>query len=520
MEQRHIQALLKPSAYPEPTKNVTLVQTHISFLFLTDSFVYKIKKAVDLGFLNFTTLDRRRFYCEEEVRLNRRLCPDVYLGVVQLRESRDGVTFYNNGQIVDYAVKMRRLPEERMLHRLLQENMVDESDIREIARTIAEFHKTAERSKEIEQYGGLETMTNNWDENFRQVADFVGITLEQKDLELIREWVAEFLSTHGDLFAERISGGFIRDCDGDIHAENICLSDRVYIFDCIEFNNRFRYIDTAADIAFLAMDFDYHNKRKFTDIFLDEYTAVSGDTGLAAVMDFYKIYRAFVRGKVESFRLLDRQMSADEKDAAKERARRHFRLASGYILRRHLVPSLIIFSGLMGTGKSTMAAELAFELGLDIARSDVVRKEIARIPETEHRPYGYGEGIYTEDYTIATYKRLLRTSEEALESGHTIIMDASFSRKCDRELFRALAQRLAVPFFIIKTTCPDELAYRRLNSRLLSRGNASDGRWELFYRQKAEFEEIDVDEGRLIVLDTIRPIVENVNTIMRFLGLR
>jgi aminoglycoside phosphotransferase family enzyme/predicted kinase len=520
MEQRDIQALLKPSAYPEPTQTVTLVQTHVSFLFLTDSFVYKIKKPVDLGFLNFTTLDRRRFYCEEEVRLNRRLCPDVYLGVVKLRESSDGVTFSNNGQIVDYAVKMRRLPDERMLHRLLQENKVDEADIREIARTIAEFHKDAESNKEIEQYGGLETIINNWDENFRQVADFVGLTLEQNDLELIQEWVNSFFSMHGNLFAERISGGFIRDCDGDIHAENICLSDRVYIFDCIEFNNRFRYIDTAADIAFLAMDFDYHNKRKFADIFVEEYIAASDDAGLVKVLEFYKIYRAFVRGKVECFRLNDRQMPPDEKDIAKEKAKRHFRLASGYILRRRLTPSLIVFSGLMGTGKTTLASELAFELGLDIARSDVVRKEIALIPENEHPLYGYGEGIYTEDYSHATYERLLKTSEETLESGRTMVIDASFSRKLDRKLFRSLAQRLAVPFFIILTTCPDELAYRRLNSRLKSRDNASDGRWELFYLQKAEFEEIDVDEGRLITLDTIRPIVENINKIMRFLEIR
>ena len=520
MVQQLTQALLNPSAYPEPTKSVTLIQTHVSFLFVTDNFVYKIKKPVDLGFLNFTTLDRRRFYCEEEVRLNRRLCPDVYLGVVQLRESPGGVTFHPHGRIVDYAVKMRRLPEDRMLDHLLRENKVDETSIREIAGTIARFHSMTEKSDEIDSYGSITTITGNWEENFRQVADFVGTTIEAKDLGLIREWVRGFLTEKKDLFNNRISGGFIRDCDGDIHAENICLADKVYIFDCIEFNKRFRYIDTAADIAFLAMDFDYHNKSKFADVFVDAYISASGDSGLINVLDFYKIYRAFVRGKVESFRLNDRQIPLHEKAAAKERANRHFRLAAGYIMRRKLPPSLIIFSGLMGTGKSTLADGLAFELGLEIARSDVIRKKIANIPETEHCLYRFGEGIYTEEFTRATYEEILKASEKALRSGRSIVIDASCSRKRDRELFRTLAQRLAVPFHIIQTTCTDELANSRLNYRMESQFDASDGRRELFYLQKAEFEQIDASEGKLLVVDTSHPIEENLDMIQHFLELR
>jgi aminoglycoside phosphotransferase family enzyme/predicted kinase len=513
-------ALLNPSAYPEPTKSVTLRQTHVSFLFITDNFVYKIKKPVDLGFLNFTTLDRRRFYCEEEVRLNRRLCPDVYLGVVQLRESPGGVSFHPHGRIVDYAVKMRRLPEERMLDHLLRENKVDETSIREIADTIASFHSVAEKNEEIDSYGSLTTITGNWEENFRQVADFVGTTIKAKDLELISEWVRGFLDENKDLFYDRISGGFIRDCDGDIHAENICLADKVYIFDCIEFNQRFRYIDTAADIAFLAMDFDYHNKNKFADVFVDTYISASGDTGLINVLDFYKIYRAFVRGKVESFRMNDRLMSFQEKASAKERAKRHFRLAAGYIMRRKLPPGLIIFSGLMGTGKSTLASELAFELRLEIARSDVIRKQIAHIPETEHCLYRFGEGIYSEEFTRNTYEIMLKASENALRSGLGMVVDASCSRKHDRELFRTLAQKLAVPFHIIQTTCADELANSRLDYRMESRLDASDGRRELFYLQKAEFEQLDASEGELLTVDTSHPIEKNLDTIQHFLELR
>jgi uncharacterized protein len=512
--------LLNPSAYPEPTKSVTLVHTHVSLLFITDNFVYKIKKPVDLGFLNFTTLDRRRFYCEEEVRLNRRLCPDVYLGVVQLRESAAGITFHPHGRIVEYAVKMRRLPEDRMLDRLLRENKVDEADIREIAGVIARFHSTAETSDEINSFGSIATITANWEENFRQVADFVGITIRAMDLELIREWIGAFIKEQHNLFNDRVAGGFIRDCDGDIHAGNICLADKVYIFDCIEFNKRFRYIDTAAEIAFLAMDFDYHNNSNFAGVFVDSYIASSGDTGVITVLDFYKIYRAFVRGKVESFRLHDRQIPHHEKAVARETANRHFRLAVGYTIRRKLPPGLLIFSGLMGTGKSTLAAELAFELGLETARSDVIRKQIANIPESEHSQYRFGEGIYSGEFTHATYDKMLQASEKVLRSGRSIVIDASCSRKSDREQFRALAQRLSVPLHIIHTTCTDELANSRLNERMEHGLDASDGRSELFFLQKAEFEPVATDEGKLLVVDTSQPIGENLDRIYQLLALR
>jgi aminoglycoside phosphotransferase family enzyme/predicted kinase len=520
MEQKYIIQLLKSSSYPDATLNVKLIQTHISYLFLTDRYVYKVKKPVDYGFLNFTTLDRRRFYCEEEVRLNRRLCPDVYLGVMQIRDSEQGISFQGNGEIIDYAVKMRRLPENRMLDALMRDNAVVESDIRTIAATIARFHDAAERSSEIDRYGDISVIRQNWDENFRQVAGFVGIALDRRDLDLISEWVYDFIDRNSRLFSERVAEGRIRDCDGDIHAENICLEDKVCIFDCIEFNERFRYIDTAADIAFLLMDFDYHGKKSFSDVFIDEYMSLSGDRGMSGILDFYKIYRAFVRGKVECFRLNDPDMNADEKRSACERASRHFCLARGYILRRKLNPSLVIFSGLMGTGKSTLAAELAFELGLEQVKSDAVRKQIAGIPATERCLDKFNEGIYAADYTKKTYLRMQETADSALASGHSIILDASFSKRGDRENLRQLAEKTKAGFFIINTICPDEVAKNRLDSRILDAKEPSDGRRDLFHLQKNEFEAIADDEGRLLVTDTSKPLQENMNEILRFLGLR
>ena len=281
MEKRVLKSLLKPSAFDEPTTTVRLMQTHVSFLFITDHFVYKIKKPVDMGFLNFTTLDRRRFYCNEEVRLNRRLCPDIYLGVLEVRDSPHGANLRGDGTVIDYAVKMKRLPEERMLDRLLDENAVSDGDIRRIARHIAAFHLAAERGGEIDNYGSLQSIRNNWDENFLQVSGFIGLTIERRDLCIIHDWVDRFMAAHEEVFGERVRQGFIRDCDGDIHAENICLADTVCIFDCIEFNSRFRYCDTAADLAFLLMDFDYHGKRELSRILQQEYLERTGDEGLA-----------------------------------------------------------------------------------------------------------------------------------------------------------------------------------------------------------------------------------------------
>ncbi len=519
MEQGIISQLLNPSVYPDATQRVNLIQTHISFLLLTDDYVYKIKKPVDFGFLNFTTLDRRRFYCEEEVRLNRRLCPDVYLGVVQIRDSVNGATLLGNGEIIEYAVKMRRLPEDRMLEKLLKEDKVEDSDIRRIAAVIAEFHKNAERSAEIDRFGDIPVISSNWAENFRQVSDFIGVTINRRDFDIIENWVRSFITQNGDIFEERVRDGFIRDCDGDIHAENICLEDGIHIFDCIEFNERFRYIDTAADIAFLLMDFDYHGRKAFSGIFAEEYRSLTGDTDMIRILDFYKIYRAFVRGKVESFKLGDASMTPDEKNIAGEKAERHFRLARGYVLRAKSEPAVIIFSGLMGSGKNTLASELAFELGLDLARSDAVRKQLAGIPLTERRLDEYGGGIYSPDFSVKTYECLLKTAETAITSGHGIIIDASFRKRSERGIFRMLAQKYGVPFYIVNTFCPEELTKQRLKSRILDTGEPSDGRLELFYRQKAEFENIAGDEGKCITLDTSGSIRNNLDEILGIMNL-
>lgn len=514
MESRHLEALLDPSAYDEATTSVARIQTHVSFLYLTDRFVYKIKKPVDYGFLNFLTLDRRRFYCEEEVRLNRRLCPGMYLGVVEVRESPAGVCLFGEGTVVDYAVKMKRLPAERMLDHLLEQDAVGADDIRGIARIIAEFHLQAERSREIDSYGSLEVIRRNWSENFLQMEPFLSRTLSRTEFQAIREWVERFMAEHEELFAERVAEGFIRDCDGDIHSENICLADRVYIFDCIEFNARFRFSDTAADLAFLLMDLEYRGRRDLADVLLREYCTVTGDVRLVEVLDFYRVYRAFVRGKVESFRLDDPRIDESDKESARRSARRHFRLARGFVSRRGLSPTLVAFSGLMGAGKSTLARELSFELGFELLSSDLLRKELAGLSKTVRCHDGYNQGIYSLEFTRETYREMFRRAEEALAVGRSVIMDASFSRRADRSAAADLARRLGVRFCPFHAECPEEVSRERLEVRQAEGSDVSDGRWELYSRQKIDFEPLDPERESWEEIESSLPVEESLRRIL------
>lgn len=514
-----LKSLLKPDAYPEEVTGVELVQTHVSYIFLTDRHAYKIKKPVDFGFLNFSTIDRRRFYCNEEVRLNRRLCPDIYEGVVELRDTPAGAAFHGSGAIIDYAVKMKRLPADRMLDKLVDAGAVDPATMRRISSVIAEFHRTALTSPAIADYGRLERIMLNWQENFEQMIPFENLTLPAHERELIRSWVTAFAAEHENVFQQRVEDGFIRECDGDIHLENICLDDdTVHIFDCIEFNERFRCCDTAADIAFLLMDLDYHGRHDLSDDVIDEYITRTGDRGLSALIDFYKIYRAFVRGKVESFRLNDSGINPDDQALARKHALRYFRLVRGYIERQRLKRSLFITCGLMGSGKSTLAAQLAFEMGIASFSSDVTRKRMKGLPLDMPAGDAFGEGMYDRDSTEATYAELLLQAENQLQQGSSVIIDASFMRRSLRAPFAKLAKRLAVPFVILQVACSEAENRRRLHERETAGKSVSDGRLELLARQAAGFEPADETEGILIPLSAGAPPATMVDDIYRRFG--
>jgi len=324
-----VDALLNPEAYPGEPGKIKLIQTHISFVFLTKKFVYKIKKAVNFGFLDFSTLDKRHFFCEKELELNRRLCADVYLEVVPINKS-NSIKIEGDGKTVEYALKMKLLPQQKIMTFLLEKGKVNCKTIEDLAKIIADFHSRAQTSREINEYGSPKIIKTNWVENFAQTHKYIDQTISQVDYDFLESCVKNFFKNNRLLFENRIKNNRIRDCHGDMHSGNIFITDPICIFDAIEFNDRFRYSDVASDVAFLAMDLDFQKRTDLSDFFINRYMTHSKDQELAKVLSFYKCYRAYVRGKVISFKLDDPNVNIAEKKAAIKEAQSYFKLASKY----------------------------------------------------------------------------------------------------------------------------------------------------------------------------------------------
>jgi aminoglycoside phosphotransferase family enzyme len=327
-----IRDLLNPEALPDPTSKVSLVQTHISAVLVADRFVYKVKKAVDFGFLNFLSLAKRSFYCRQEVRLNRRLAKDIYLGVLPVYY--DGKHYSmrtRKGRVAEYAVKMRKIRPESLMISVFERGALTENHLRRLAKVLARFHKSALRSARIDRYGRPEAFKVNTDENFAQVKKYIGTTIDKNRFNALERWTENFYSSNGALFRERVDKGRIRDCHGDLHMEHVCFTRPLSVIDCIEFNDRFRYSDTLADTAFLLMDLEYHGGESFSGRLWEEYRTLAGEKGSEALLLFYKVYRSFVRGKVNSFQVDDPGIGGEAKAEAVERARKYFELAFSYI---------------------------------------------------------------------------------------------------------------------------------------------------------------------------------------------
>jgi aminoglycoside phosphotransferase family enzyme len=326
-----IQALLKPQAYPGSPSRVELVQTRISYVFLADDYVYKIKKPVDMGFLDYSTLEKRLAMCRKEVELNRRLCPDAYLGVIPVTSDSGRYLIDGKGIIEEYAVKMRRLPQDGMMDALLLQNKVTPEMVGSVAAIVAEFHKKAATGEEINRLGGIEAVIRNTSENFAQTEKYFGIIILPEAFQRIKVYTEGFIKTNKALFLKRAAAGRIRDCHGDLHANHICFYQGICIYDCIEFIDRLRYMDVAAEVAFLAMDLDHYRRADLSEIFVDAYVKASGDKELLKLLNFYKCCRAYVRGKVTCFAFDDPHIPDKEKDRIIATASSYFRLAETYI---------------------------------------------------------------------------------------------------------------------------------------------------------------------------------------------
>jgi uncharacterized protein len=499
-------AMSRPEFYPHRPEGIEIIQTHISFIFIADDLVYKVKKAVDFGFLNFTTLEKRKFYCEEELRLNRRLAPEVYLGVETITEDAAGsLALGGEGRIVEYAVRMKKLPPDRMLGRLLAEGRCEPAIMDAVARKLADFHHRAETGGRIDALGGVETIRVNHEENFAQTAAYVDVTVPRGRYLFVRAYDRDFLKRQEPLLRRRIAEHRIRDCHGDLHLEHICVANGITIFDCIEFNERFRFGDVAAEVAFLAMDLDYNGYPDWAKIFVEAYIRHAGDPEIRQLLNFYRCYYAYVRGKVVGFRIKDPAIDDRGRAEAKRTAARYFDLAYTYAARPE-GPLLILTAGLMGTGKSVLARDLAPRLDADVIRTDVLRKELFAHSPAERHPEPFGGGIYSDEATRLTYERALESAAERLRQGRSAIIDASYKRREDRLRAAELAKKWNAGFFVVECVAPEGIVKQRLDAREAAGTDPSDGRWELYLSQKADFEPMtELPEETHLVVDTARP---------------
>ena len=524
----HISWLLDHAPALPPGESGLLVQTHISFVILAGDRVYKVKKHVDFGFLDFMTADKRARMCAAEVERNGRLSPDVYLGVEPIRPHGDGFALGAGGpgdaDPIDYAVVMRRLPADGMLESMLAQGRATAAHARAIADVVAAFHLGAERGPAITEFGSRAVIEGNWSENFEQTRPAIGDTIDRAAFDALRAYVTRFLDANADLLRRRREEGWIRDGHGDLKVTAVAFepgpadeTGDVRILDCIEFNDRMRYGDVAADLAFLLMDFTSRGRPDLADALLARYLARTLDADLPLLLPFYECYRAYVVAKISTFAAADPHLPAAERERAAAAARHHFGLAAGYA-GRVAGPRLIVVAGPTGSGKSTLATALAGRLGARWLSSDIVRKRLAGLAPTAASGSGFDSGLYDAATTARTYDALLREAEASLRDGHAVILDATFSDPAQRQAAAALAGRLDVRCDLLVCEASDDVVRGRLRSRAGDPAAVSEGTWRIYERQRPAFHEVHLPHpARVHRIDSGADLARSVPAALRLL---
>lgn len=492
---RLIAALGQPDCYAHAVERVELLQTHISCILLAGEYAYKIKKPVNLGFLDFSTLAARRHYCEEELRLNRRTAPRLYLEVIAIGGSESAPVLGGGGAPIEYALRMRRFGQEALLDRMARRGALLPGHIDALARILAAFHAQIERAPPWEACGSAQRILGPAMQNFEQLLPLAGARTDSALLARLRDWTAREHGALEPVFAARKRAGWVRECHGDLHLGNIALLEGVPTpFDCIEFNPDFRWTDVMNDVAFLLMDLLDHRSPRLAFRFLNAYLELTGDYPGLRVLRFYLVYRALVRAKVSCLRAHQTGVPPREHGAVEQEYRRHLRLAER--LAQGARAALLIMHGLSGSGKSTAAQELLETLGAVRLRSDVERKRLFGLAPQERSGSAPDAGLYTPAAGERTYARLADLAREVLAAGYPLIVDAAFLQRGPRERFAAIARNAGAHFLIAACNAAPATLRARVAARERAAQDASEAGLAVLERQIATLEPPAPDEAR------------------------
>jgi len=500
--------LRNPSLYDHPTVGFSIIETHISYVLLTGQYVYKFKKPLDLDFLNFSKLEDRLYYCQEEVRLNQKMAANIYLGVVKITGDLENPEINGDGPVIEYAVKMREFPQQFIFDHLLINQQISPHLIRETAHIIAEFHQNIAIGLADNPYGTYTQVQEPVIQNFQQIGDFLNDDSDIKELSLISDWAEAEHKKLKDIITHRKLNGFVRECHGDIHLGNIALmNEKPVIFDCIEFNDSFRWTDTIADIGFLVMDLEDKQKPELANQLINHYLHESQDYQGLYMLRYYKSYRAVIRAKIALFQK-NQEIKISEQLKCWQQYKNCMQLAAHYC--QVTQPLLLITHGLTATGKSSIAEYLVKKTGVIHINSDITRKKLTGQSLTSQNQTPTYQGIYSHEMTETVYNQLRETAQVILESGFSVIVDATFIKKKHRQRFKQLAVTHQVNFKIIHTIMDENKILEWLARRQQQTYQISEAREDIYQALKQNLEPLtDEEKADAIILDTLdKHIVE------------
>ncbi|MDX1757618.1 MAG: AAA family ATPase [Marinobacter sp.] len=485
-----IQALQNPALYDHPVTDFQVLETHISWVILTGDYAYKIKKPMDFGFLNFSTLERRRHFCEEELRLNRRLAEQLYLEVLPITGSPEEPCLGGQGEAFEYAIRMRQFQQHDLFDARQERGALEPSLLTSLAQNVAEFHDTLPSVPAGKPLGTPEAVFAAMQENFDQIRPLLSDPALLTQLDNLEDWTRTTFERHQEQIRQRHQDGFVRECHGDLHLANITVfNDQVTVFDGIEFNEPFRWIDVINDLAFLLMDLESRREHGLANLVLNSYLEYRGDFQALALLPLYKTYRALVRAKIALFTLGNPSLSDTEKDGLMQRYRDYADLAESYgDIPNHY---LLATTGLSASGKTCVSAALAGELGLIRLRSDIERKRLFGLGPLDTSRSPQGGNIYTPEANTRTYQRLAELAAILLEAGLPVIVDAACLRESERTLIMEVAETHCVPCALLHCEAPEALRRQWIRNRT---GDASEATEELLDAQQSWFEPLTQDE--------------------------